>query len=296
MTNFPLLLADYAEKALLYEVSLAPKPGLVDPLSTGAHSDMNIFTFLDSTVSLRTYFQQYAEAGFTHNGSAINLFQKLRTIGIKAEKAMLQATQQINAHKGANFSFAVILGASGWYLQQKEHSELPLTKVDIQHILSRTRQLTEHLLIEDFTDLESKETLTYGEKLYLDYGITGIRGEAAAGYPTLQDKLLPFLRNTLDLSTRDRLLRALVFLMSEIEDGNLLHRGGIDAWMKVKSESKKIHQASFTEKELLDELDHYDTLLTKRHLSPGGSADLLALGIYFAQLEGILHSPCGKKV
>ena len=32
---------------------------------------------------------------------------------------MLRATHAINTHKGANFSFAVILGATGWYLQEK---------------------------------------------------------------------------------------------------------------------------------------------------------------------------------
>ncbi len=36
----------------------------------------------------------------------------------------------------------------------------------------------------------------------------------------------------------ERLLRGLIFLMSEIEDGNLLHRGGLSAWQTVKEESK----------------------------------------------------------
>ena len=48
-------ITDYAFKALFYEVSLRPKPGLVDPLTTGAHQDMNLFTFIDSTISLRPY-------------------------------------------------------------------------------------------------------------------------------------------------------------------------------------------------------------------------------------------------
>ena len=102
---------------------------------------------------------------------------------------MLRATHAINTHKGANFSFAVILGATGWYLQEKA---LPLIKEDSERILTYTQQMTNHLLAEDFKDLEIKTQLTYGEKLYLEYGITGIRGEAAAGYPSLSHKLLPF--------------------------------------------------------------------------------------------------------
>jgi len=278
-------ITDYAIKALFYEVSLSPKPGLVDPLTTGAHQDMNLFTFIDSTISLRPYFQQYLHAGLTHKGTPRELFDKLRKIGVAAEKAMLRATHAINTHKGANFSFAVILGATGWYLQEKA---LPLIKEDSERILTYTQQMTNHLLAEDFKDLEIKTQLTYGEKLYLEYGITGIRGEAAAGYPSLSHKLLPFLRTTVDFPMEERLLRGLIFLMSEIEDGNLLHRGGLSAWQTVKEESKKIHQATFSKEELLDELQSYDRILTQRHLSPGGSADLLALGIYFAQLEEIL--------
>ena len=290
MTNssYLRLLTDYAEKALLYEATLSPKPGLVDPLSAGAHHDMDIFTFINSTVSLRPFFQQYVEAGFTHKGTPIDLFDTLRKIGKQAEKAMLQATNGVNTHKGANFSFAVILGATGWYLQTKDSASLSWTKEDSQQVLCYTRQLTKHLLLEDFTNLETKQTLSYGEKLYIDYGITGIRGEAAAGYPNLANILLPFLRNSVTLSVQERLLRALLFLMSEIEDGNLLHRGGVNAWEKIKVESQKIHQASLTKEELLDELHSYDLILTQRHLSPGGAADLLALGIYFAQLEDII--------
>jgi triphosphoribosyl-dephospho-CoA synthase len=278
-------ITDYAVKALFYEVSLSPKPGLVDSLSTGAHQDMNLFTFIDSAISLRPYFQQYLNTGLTHQGTPRELFNKLRKIGRLAEAAMLLATHGINTHKGANFSFAIILGATGWYLQEKT---LPFIKEDSERILTYTQRMTGHLLIEDFKDLEQKTQLTYGEKLYLEYGITGIRGEAAAGYPNLTYKLLPFLRTTADTQMEERLLRGLVFLMSEIEDGNLLHRGGISAWQTVKEECKKIHQASLSKEELLDELQSYDRILTQRHLSPGGSADLLALGIYFAQLEEML--------
>ena len=57
LTN-PLLktISSYAEKALLYEVSLTPKPGLVDRYSNGAHHDMDFYTFLDSIVSLAPFF------------------------------------------------------------------------------------------------------------------------------------------------------------------------------------------------------------------------------------------------
>lgn len=41
-----------AVKALLYELVLSPKPGLVDRYDTGAHDDMDFYTFTDSIVAL----------------------------------------------------------------------------------------------------------------------------------------------------------------------------------------------------------------------------------------------------
>lgn len=291
MTNDTTLsqpIAQMAEKALLYEVSLSPKPGLVDRYSNGAHKDMDFFTFIDSIVSLTPYFKSYFNIGFQHTGSDTDLFQHLRQVGALAEKAMLTATHNVNTHKGANFSLAVLLGATGLHVKKNQLTSLPLTKTDTEQILSKAGHLTNHLIEYDFQDLSHKSTLTHGEKLYLTHGITGIRGEAAAGYPSLSQLLLPFLRHYSTLYSKEELLlRALVFLMSEVEDGNLLHRGGIDAWEQIKIETKKIHQANLTKEALLDELTRYDQVLIERHLSPGGTADLLVLGIFFAQLEDL---------
>lgn len=54
-------------QALLYEVSATPKPGLVDRNNTGAHKDMDIFTFEASAVSLNHYFEKFALCGMEKN-------------------------------------------------------------------------------------------------------------------------------------------------------------------------------------------------------------------------------------
>ena len=48
--------AEYAVQALLDEVRLTPKPGLVDAENSGAHSDMNLSLMEKSAHSLRAYF------------------------------------------------------------------------------------------------------------------------------------------------------------------------------------------------------------------------------------------------
>ena len=104
----PEFLAKVATDALLQEVNLAPKPGLVDPISVGAHKDMTKETFYQSIVALRPYLLAYAEAGSRHNGTPLDLFNELRALGKQAENAMMTATNNINTHKGANFSFALV--------------------------------------------------------------------------------------------------------------------------------------------------------------------------------------------
>ena len=44
-------LVNDALRAMIYEVSVNPKPGLVDPVSSGPHPDMDVFLFIDSALS-----------------------------------------------------------------------------------------------------------------------------------------------------------------------------------------------------------------------------------------------------
>ena len=270
----PEFLAKVATDALLQEVNLAPKPGLVDPISTGAHQDMTKDTFYKSIDALRPYLLAYAKAGENHNGTPLDLFNELRALGKQAEDAMMAATNHINTHKGANFSFALILGATAH------------TKGNIPEALHYCHLMTRHLIEVDFSDLDQKEHLSYGEKLYVEHGITGIRGEAASGYPSLS-KALDYY-NTLNTHTpRHRDLLLLLYLMTFVEDGNLIHRGGIDAYKKVQQEAKLLFDEAQTlsEEELVSKLEDYDNVLIERNLSPGGSADLLSLTFFCHKIQ-----------
>ena len=281
-------LAIFAQHALRLEVDLAPKPGLVDPISNGAHRDMDVQTFYRSIQALTPYFDDYAQAGLKHQGDLRQLFKRVRQIGQQAEHAMLQATRGVNTHKGANFSLAVLLAATGYYLQSNDRV-LTFSAKDTQAVCDIASQMTQHLIAVDFANLEAKSTLSYGERLYLEHGITGIRGEAAGGYPCLTQQLLPLMRqkNPLDDPTT-HWLRGLVYLMATSEDGNLLHRGGIQSLTQVQQEMLTLHQQQLPATAFRQALIAYDQQLIKRYLSPGGSADLLGLGFYFAQLEQLV--------
>lgn len=284
-------ISQFALQALLYEAALAPKPGLVDPVSNGAHQDMDFFTFLDSSAALAPYLTNYAEIGYTHEGTPKELFLLIRKLGIQAEKAMLTGTKQVNTHKGANFSFALLLSSCGHLLREKPTLTWPLKVADSQAIFSYVQTMTTGLLAQDFANLMKKNTLSYGERLYLDYGISGIRQEAEDGYPLLQNVALSYLREHRDLAREPKLLLLLLKLIQVTEDSNLINRGGIEGWQSVQKKAQdaylKVHSATTTA-EIQPVMQQLDQELIQKNLSPGGSADLLALSIFMGKLEGLL--------
>lgn len=170
-----------------------------------------------------------------------------------------------------------------------QNHSLPFSSQDTLAILDLAAQMTHHLIQHDFSQIAKKEQLTHGEKLYMQKGTLGIRGEAAKGYPALTNLLLPFLRKHAEQSdTETLLLRGLILLIGQIEDSNLLHRGGIKGWQQVKQQGASIDHSYSTSFDFKSALTNFNQELIKKNLSPGGAADLLSLGIYFSFLENII--------
>lgn len=278
--------------ALVREVTLTPKPGLVDERSDGAHSDMDVTTFFASAVALKPHFVACARLGLAHGGNPVDaeFVRDLRCIGREAELDMFDATNGVNTHKGANYSLSLMLAATGMELAQG--ALLPFGPERSAHVLESVSQIGKAVLDEDLVGARGRkdtgEPLTHGEALFLERGTTGIRGEAAAGYPALRDILLPYLRTRSDGDSSDTLLRAMVRLMATLEDTNLLHRGGTEGLSWAQAQATRVRDLDLGHSELVRELRRLDAEFTRRNLSPGGTADLISLGIYFALLEGLM--------
>ena len=163
-------------------------------------------------------------------------------------------------------------------------------KEDTERILDYAKEMTKGIIRVDFKNLESKENLTHGERLYLQHGFTGIRGEAEKGYPILRDFALPKLRALHDeLTLEDQMLEILITIMSESEDSNIIARGGIEALYYVQKLSKEfLKDGGMRNPEARRKLNEMNMDFKRRNLSPGGSADLLSLAIFFGKLEGLI--------
>ena len=77
-----------AYQALLEEVYTVPKPGLVDPYSCGAHTDMDVQTFERSAEALYPWFVRMAYQGYQLTCTPEDLFREIRKTGMLAEEAM----------------------------------------------------------------------------------------------------------------------------------------------------------------------------------------------------------------
>lgn len=269
-------ISNAALKALLYEVSVSPKPGLVDRFNNGSHTDMDMFTFIDSSVALNTYFYDCAQITLdNHNLSYDDLFKLLRKRGIQADEDMLSSTKNINTHKGAVFSIGLLASAAALTYMNYE-------KFDSDKIFFEAGEICRHSFLKDFDNIDYNNK-TNGENIYLKHGIKGIRGEAASGFPTIRNQSLPFLyslENT-NLSFNDKCILTLIKIMSVADDTNIVSRGNVDSLSYVKEKSKSILDMPLDSQ--IKEVHEFDKDLISKNLSPGGSADLLAatLMVYF---------------
>ncbi len=264
-----------AARALLYEVAATPKPGLVDRSSSGSHCDMDVFTFIDSASVLAPCFRRFAEQGRTLSECTVDeILPKLRYPGRQAEALMNQVTRGVNCHKGIIFSMGVICCALGMRYEQRK-------TFDVHETLQLTKEICASLL-DDFRQI--KEPRSYGEKLYIDYGIKGIRGEAAEGYPSVENVALPALKSYLSkgYSLNDAGVWTLMELLAVTEDSNILTRSNMETLKCVQQHAADLLASS---KRDLRDIMELDRQFIQKNLSPGGCADLLALTYFLYFME-----------
>ena len=79
-------------------------------------------------------------------------------------------------------------------------------------------------LLADFENLATNELekLTWGERLFVQHGLTGIRGEAQQGYPLSLNRECLIIKTSRHTTTK--LIDTLLYLSLYVEDTNLIKR------------------------------------------------------------------------
>lgn len=243
-SSLPYILADWAEASLMEELHTPLKPGLVGPDGSGSHEDMDLPLMEKSIKTIRPYFAMIAA-----------MQKDIVTLGKEAEKAMLTASGGINTHKGAIFSMGLALYALGAMIKRGENPEIASLQKEISLIAGRIPE----------------DNSTNGYHARKAYGAAGALEMARRGYPSLPQWLAA--------AGEDDNIKVLLLILSELDDTNILHRGGPQALEFVKKTSKDLLE-NFDK----ESLKSFGEELKARNLSPGGAADMLALSLFLNKI------------
>ncbi|SFN78602.1 triphosphoribosyl-dephospho-CoA synthase [Bradyrhizobium sp. Rc3b] len=262
-------LGHLASLSLELEVETYPKPGLVSHVDNGAHRDMDAALLCRSAETLMPFFGELAAAGA--EGAGMN---RLRAIGVAAERAMLAATHGVNTHRGAIFGLGLLCAAAGYR-----------NAVGIRKSLGR-------LVSERWGDdiLSGPVSLrSHGAVARRRYGAGGARAEAADGFPSVYDIALPALHAARKLAPHDEeavRVETCMRLIAEVTDTNLLHRGGAEGLrFAQESASSFLTAGGVGSPGWRRHAAGIHQAFVSRNLSSGGSADLLAMALFVDRLE-----------
>jgi triphosphoribosyl-dephospho-CoA synthase len=265
-----------AVRSLYDELSLYPKPGLVSLIDNGSHRDMDAGTFMRSLFSLRRYFFHIAAAGA--DGAP---FDEIKQLGIAAERRMLAATGGVNTHRGAIFSIGMLCAAAG----RCKALGLPSTPATVRATLLREwgAALAEHA---------DASGASHGLVMAARHGAGGAREEAALGLPSVFGVALPALQQAHAQTgcwNRAR-IQALFALMAHVGDTNVYYRGGAAGAALVRGLAQRfIDRGGVSRDDWLRYATACHRIFSRRRLSPGGAADLLAAACLLHRLDLHVH-------
>jgi triphosphoribosyl-dephospho-CoA synthase len=267
-------IARLAVRSLYRELVLYPKPGLVSFIDNGAHRDMDAETFVRSLFSLRGYFAAIAAAGMHDAG-----FAELQQLGLAAESRMLRTTRSINTHRGAIFTLGILAATAGCaFARDMSTSDDNLRAIVMDNWGRGLRAIA----------VAQNATPSHGQLMAIRHGVTGARGEALLGFPSVFEIALPELRGALErgADTQHALLHTFFVLLANTADTNVLFRGGIEGLQFIKIQASEfIERGSVFEPGWQARAESMHRQCSAKNLSPGGCADLLAAAHFVHQLQ-----------
>ena len=251
VSTIPYIIADLAERALRMELETTPKPGLVDKLDNGAHNDMDYALMSASISALRPYLTRIAVMSAKDIDAA-----EIKTAGIEAEEAMLKATGGVNTHRGALFCMGLAVAAASFLAC----NEGQVADAPFRELVSRIA-----------SGIPSAGS-THGAEAKRNFKVVGALENARMAYPALFSAWLPYFRSL--AGDQYRCHKTLLYIMTSLDDTNVLHRRGAEGLAYAKSEAAGL-LGNFS----VGGLASMNGDFIRENISPGGSADMLSLTI-----------------
>ncbi len=269
-TTVPYIVAHLATRALKAELNTTPKPGLVDTHDSGAHRDMDHALMMRSIRAMHPYFVKLATLGY--DSPKLPAHDDIVRIGIEAEKAMFNSTGGVNTYKGALFSMGLALTAATYIIGR---GKVATTTHGKEYVPGDLLSATITQFANGFPDTSGTHGSRAKQLAQSGCSLKSALDNAREGYTQLFGEWLPFYETRIKGDDSYVKHKTLLRIMCDLDDTNIVYRTDYATMQQVKTLARHLLE-DFSEAGI----DDLNRDFVSRNISPGGSADMLALVVF----------------
>lgn len=269
-TTVPYIVAHLATRALKAELNTTPKPGLVDTHDSGAHRDMDHALMMRSIRALHPYFVRLATLGY--DSTQLPAHNDIVSIGLEAEKAMFKSTGGVNTYKGALFSMGLALTAATYIIGR---GKVATTTHGKEYVPGDLLSAIIIQLANGFPDTRGTHGSRAKQTAQAGGSLMSALDNAREGYTQLFEEWLPFYETRIKGDDSYVKHKTLLRIMCDLDDTNIVYRTDYATMLNVKTQARHLLE-DFSEAGI----DDLNRDFVSRNISPGGSADMLALVVF----------------
>ena len=269
-TTVPYIVAHLATRALKAELNTTPKPGLVDTHDSGAHRDMDHALMMRSIRAMHPYFVRLATLGY--DSTQLPAHNDIVSIGLEAEKAMFKSTGGVNTYKGALFSMGLALTAATYIIGR---GKVATTTHGKEYVPGDLLSATITQFANGFPDTSGTHGSRAKQLAQSGCSLKSALDNAREGYTQLFGEWLPFYETRIKGDDSYVKHKTLLRIMCDLDDTNIEYRTDYATMLNVKTQARHLLE-DFSEAGI----DDLNRDFISRNISPGGSADMLALVVF----------------
>lgn len=269
-TTVPYIVAHLATRALKAELNTTPKPGLVDTHDSGAHRDMDHALMMRSIRAMHPYFVRLATLGY--DSPKLPAHDDIVRIGIEAEKAMFESTGGVNTYKGALFSMGLAVTAATYIIGR---GKVATTTHGKEYVPGDLLSAIIIQLANGFPDTSGTHGSRAKQLAQSGCSLKSALDNAREGYSQLFGEWLPFYETRIKGDDSYVKHKTLLRIMCDLDDTNIVYRTDYATMQQVKTQARHLLE-DFSEAGI----DDLNRDFVSRNISPGGSADMLALVVF----------------
>ena len=269
-TTVPYIVAHLATRALKAELNTTPKPGLVDSHDSGAHRDMDHALMMRSIRAMHPYFVRLATLGY--DSPKLPAHDDIVSIGLEAEKAMFKSTGGVNTYKGALFSMGLALTAATYIIGR---GKVAMTTHGKEYVPGDLLSAIIIQLANGFPDTSGTHGSQAKQTAQAGGSLKSALDNAREGYSQLFGEWLPFYETRIKGDDSYVKHKTLLRIMCDLDDTNIVYRTDYATMQQVKTQARHLLE-DFSEAGIED----MNRDFVGRNISPGGSADMLALVVF----------------